>query len=291
MASLSDTLLEVAPKLHQDINSLQRNQLEVNAGRLLLNAMLLFVFPFTFVALLANSIPRIYGNYKLRKLSARYVQANTAISPTVELEVLKGVKRTLPIVIYHCISGQISIWLISLFGTTDSIAQIGALGRLSMIFTVFSALFSTLIIPRFSRLMQDKNIVLKYFILAQISSFIIGTILFTSVWIFSSQILWLVGPKYLNLKYELLLVCGTNSISLIGNICSQLIVSRGWFMKPYYFIGINFLLTTVFIAFFKISSLSDVLYYGLTLTIILYIATLVFGLLEISKLSTEHNEQ
>lgn len=66
-ADLSDSLLEITPKLHQDITSLQKNQLTVGLGRLALTIMTIFVFPFTFAILLAAGIPRIYGNQKLKK--------------------------------------------------------------------------------------------------------------------------------------------------------------------------------------------------------------------------------
>ncbi|RZK45267.1 MAG: polysaccharide biosynthesis protein [Hymenobacter sp.] len=283
-ASLSDTLLEVAPKLHQDINPLQRNQLEVNAGRLLLNAMLLFVFPFTFVALLANSIPRIYGNYKLRKLSARYVHTDTVISTAVEREVLKGVKRTLPVVIYHCVSGQISIWLISLFGTTNSIAQIGALGRLTMAFTLFSSIFSTLAVPRFSRMHNNKTSLLKGFISIQIIALIIGCVISIIVWLFSDKILLILGKKYSNLNYELVLVSIISCVGLLEGLCSQLVLSRGWFFNPYALIIVNFASTIVFILFSPAFSIANILYYNMFTGIIFYLLGLVLGLVKINQI-------
>lgn len=44
-ANLSDALLEILPKLHQDIKPLQQNQLIVNFMRLALSAAILFFFP------------------------------------------------------------------------------------------------------------------------------------------------------------------------------------------------------------------------------------------------------
>jgi hypothetical protein len=133
-ATLSDSLLEIAPKLHQDIKPLQRNQLEVSLGRLLLTGAMIFVFPFTFIALIANGLPRLYGNYKLKELANKFIIKSEQIDINVQKSIYKGVKRSLPIAVYHCISGQLSIWLISFFGDTTSISQMGALGRLSLIF-------------------------------------------------------------------------------------------------------------------------------------------------------------
>lgn len=282
-ASLSDTLLEIAPKLHQDINPLQKNQIEVSVGRLIISALFIFVFPFTFVALIASGIPRIYGNYKLRKIAAEFVDDNKYLDPLVEKEIMKGVKRTLPIVIYHCVSGQISIWLISLFGTTAGIAQFGALGRLSMIFALFSTLFSTLVVPRFARMKNVRRILLKPFLLIQISTIISSLAIIFSIWLLSDQMLWILGSKYKNLKSELLLMSITGCIGFMTGISSQLTISRGWFMKPYYLIGINFVSSIVFITRFHNASLTNVLCFNIVISALAYLLNLVFGFLQINK--------
>ena len=283
-ASLSDSLLEIPSKLHQDIRPLQTNQVEVNFGRLILNAATLVVFPFTFVSLIANGIPRIYGNYKLRRMSANFTNINSEPDVLIERQVLKGVKATLPIVVYHCISGQISIWLISLFGTSIGIAQLGALGRLSIIFAFFSTIFSTIVIPRFSRLSSIKSNLLKQFLLAQVITAIISLIILTAIWVFASQILSILGNEYMNLRSELLLIGIAGGISLGGGVCSQLCLSRGWFFNPYILIAINFLSTIVFLFLIDSSSLISILRFNIFISITTYFLSLTFGLIKIFKI-------
>ena len=71
LAALSDSLLEIAPKLHQDIKPLQRNSAEVSLIRLALSGLLVFFAPFTFAALLANGLrrrePKRPPNRRLRR--------------------------------------------------------------------------------------------------------------------------------------------------------------------------------------------------------------------------------
>jgi O-antigen/teichoic acid export membrane protein len=282
-AALSDSILEVVPRLHQDIKPLQRNQIEVGVGRLLLTGSFLFAFPYTFVALLANGIPRIYGNYKLKGLSIRFAAEHKIPDPEVRKAVVRGVKRTLPIVMYHCISGQISIWLISFFGTTTSISQIGALGRLSMAFSLFTVLFSTLVVPRFSRMAASKAGLLRHFLLAQASALLISFILMIGIWLFSNQILWLLGKNYQGLNHELLLVGTFNCLGLVGGICSQLMLSRGWFLKPYFVIGLNFISTIISIAFFNISSLVGILNFNIAVSTIAYFIEFTYGIISINR--------
>jgi hypothetical protein len=173
-ATLSDSLLEIIPRLYQEIKPLQKNEAEVSLSRLIISSLFLFIFPYTFIALIANGIPRIYGNYKLRKISARFVNSKGETDDIVQKAIVRSVKQALPIAVYYCLSGQISIWLISFLGTTSSISQIGALGRLAVVFNLFSSLFTTLVVPRFSRMATARNILLKPFLLIQVSTILIG---------------------------------------------------------------------------------------------------------------------
>ncbi|WP_026463754.1 lipopolysaccharide biosynthesis protein [Adhaeribacter aquaticus] len=282
-AALSDSFLEMAPKLHQDIRPLQKNGVEVSLGRLALSALFLFIFPFTFLALIANSLPRIYGNYKLGKISARFASKEEKPDPVVEQQVIRAVKRTMPVIIYHCISGQIAIWLISFLGTTNSISELGALGRLSMVFNLFAILFSTIVVPRFSRMNGSKKALLRPYLFVQISTLLISGVIIFFIWLLSKQILWVFGDKYSGLSYELLLTGIAGCIGLMSGVCSQMVVSRGWFMNTYILIAIYFSSTVISLAFFNISSLIGVLYYNIVITLITYLLVFFYGLISINK--------
>ena len=167
--ALSTSILEMAPKLHQDILPLQKNQIGLNIGRLVLVSLTLFLFPFAFIAISAASLPQIWANLRLRKISAAVADKNQEADPIVRTEIMKIVRRTMPGAVYFCFSSQITTWLISIFGTTDNLAQVGALGRLAVILNVFTAMFSTLVIPRFARLVNDRKLLIYRFLQIQFS--------------------------------------------------------------------------------------------------------------------------
>jgi O-antigen/teichoic acid export membrane protein len=288
LAALSDSLLEIAPKLHQDIKPLQRNSAEVSLIRLALSGLLVFLAPFTFAALLANGLPRIYGNYKLRKVGERFAEGDQTPDPAIQEAIIKGVKRTLPIVIYSCLSGQLTIWLISFFGKTDGISQIGALSKIGALFNLVSVLLSTLVVPRFSRMGAYKQGLMKSFLLIQAATLALSLFLVFSIWLFSNQILWVLGTNYEHLNYQLLLVAISNSIGLMVGVCSQLVLSRGWFLNPYILVVINFTSTVLSLTFFKMTSLIAILYFDITVLIIAYLLAFVFGLISIRKLPSIH---
>ena len=198
-AQLSNILLQIAPKLKQDIVPLQKNLVLVNLGRLVLLALSLFIFPIAIIAIFSATIPQVLGNLHLKKITKNYADWKQKPSEELRGRMAGTVRRMLPDAIYYSISGQITIWILSIFGSTTSIAEIGALGRIAMILNLVSVIFSMLITPRFARLVDSKNIILKRFIQAQIIVVIIFCFFITVVHFFPHQILWFLGAKYANL--------------------------------------------------------------------------------------------
>jgi len=66
------------------------------------------------------------------------------------------VRKQAPHSIYYCLQGQITVWLISIFGNADSVADVGALSRLAVVFSVLGALSSEIVFPAFARI-QDAR--------------------------------------------------------------------------------------------------------------------------------------
>lgn len=283
-AALSDSLLEIFPKLHQDILPLQKNQIMVGFGRLILTGLTIFIFPWTFVAILAGGIPRIYGNIKLRKIAENFVDNNQTTDPVIEKEILSVVKRVLPGAIYYCLSGQITVWLISIFGNATTVAQVGALGRVSVLLGLFATLFSTLLVPRFARQKNEYKVLLNQFILNVLILLIICLFLVLGVSFFSSQFLWILGNNYRGLDAALVLNVIGSCLGLITGLLFSLSSSRGWLINPYIYILTNLLCIIIGIFTFDISSLIGVLRFNIFISVVQAVIYAFYTLLKIYKL-------
>lgn len=285
-AALSDSLLEIFPKLHQDILPLQKNQVSVGIWRLILTGLTIFIFPFSFIAILAGGIPRIYGNIKLRKIAENFADKNQTSDPIVEKEIISIVKKILPGAIYYCLSGQITIWLISIAGNTTSVAQIGALGRVSVLIGIFATVFSTLLVPRFARQNNEYKVLLNQFILNLLLVLFTCIILILIVWCLSAQFLWILGANYKGLDFELVLNVIASCIGLITGLLFSLSSSRGWLMNPYLYIVSNLLFIVSGILLFDISSLIGILRFNIFISVIQAIVYAFYTLFKINKLRT-----
>jgi O-antigen/teichoic acid export membrane protein len=262
-AALSDSLLEITPKLHQDIASLQKNLLIVGLGRLVLTVLTIFIFPWTFIIILASGIPQIYGNLKLKKINSKFVDVHQKPDALVRKNILSVVYKLLPNIIFFAFSGQIVIWILSVFGNANELASIGALGRFSILIGLFTSILSTLFIPLFSRLADEKAIIIKAFVGFQILLFLFSIFVILFVFLFPTQMLWILGSSYSDLSSELFLIILANCIGLIASMTGNLMGSRGHFLNPILVIAMN--LCTVTAAFFiwDLSTLQGILYYSI----------------------------
>jgi len=258
-SALSDSLLETIPKLHQDIKPLQANQAKVGLFRLFLSSASVFIFPFTFIALLANGIPRIIGNFRLRKMALRFADTSQPVDPVYQTEILKMVKRRLPGAIYYCLSGQITVWLISILGTTRAIAQVGALSRLGMVLSVFTVLFATLVVPRFARAESNRKLLISSSIKIMIVLIGICMVIMGIVYLFPEQLLWILGKQYADLSDALMLSILGSCIVLVMGCVFSLSTSRGWVINPAVSIPVNLLTIVTGILLMDVSSLHGVL--------------------------------
>jgi O-antigen/teichoic acid export membrane protein len=268
LTGLSGTLLEVVFKLRQNIVPLQKIQVMNNLGRLVLIASLLIIFPWTFVALLAAGIPQIWANRRLRDSSTAHANWKQAPDPAVRKEILFIVKRVFPGAVYYCLSGQITIWLISVFGTNASIAQMGALGRLAMALSLFSVLFSTLVSPRFARLPAHKDILLKRFLHIMAGLMVLALLITGLTWLFPSEMLWILGKNYAGLQTELLLYVADSCLGIIWGSAYILGTTRGWNIHPAFSISVSICAIACGVMLINVSTVRGVLFLNLFVSII-----------------------
>jgi O-antigen/teichoic acid export membrane protein len=267
LAFLTDSIFEIVPRLKGDIVPLQKNQIQVAVIRFVTIVVSLLFMPFTAIALLANGIPRIYGNFKLKKIVYKDVNKNEHLNEEIKKSIFSFVKKMAPGAIYLCLWGQITPWLISFFGNTRSIAEVGALGRLNMSLGLVTSVFAMVIIPKFAITQNTKRVLLKrvgaiFFMLFLLTVFIIATTYF-----FPGPFLFLLGHKFSHLHIELVYSFLGACIMLMSTVSFSLYSSKGWLMNPWFSISINITFIIIGAMLFNFSSLQGVLLFNVFLSI------------------------
>ena len=280
---LNSGILEISPKLRQDIIQLQKIKVISNLGRLAILGITIFTYPFAVTALLAASLPQVWANYRTKKISSNYADLKQNIDVEVQKNILKMVWRLLPEAIYYCLSGQIAIWLISVFGSTDSVAQVGALSRLSIILGFFSIIFANVVAPRFARLPNKRRILLARYLQIQAGLVILCLAIIGFVWLFSSEILWVLGGYYIGLNKELVLMTVSSCLNLLYGAAFLLGTYRSWVINPVIFISISITTTIAAVLFMDTSSLQNIIILNIIVTSIEISMLMTFNISKMLK--------
>jgi O-antigen/teichoic acid export membrane protein len=169
----------------------------------------------------------------------------------------------MPSTIFYAFQGQISLLLITVFGRTTAVASVGALNRLQRFFILFGQMNPLLIEPYFARLPAAH---LKRNYLGVLTIF--GAICLAIVALahsFPELFLWVLGPKYSQLRFEVLLAIAISSISFLFDV---IVVMNNARRFVYWWNGIATIVLVLAVQIFFIwkidlSTVRDVLYMGM----------------------------
>lgn len=275
-AALSDSIYKTAPSLHQVIKPIQKNQVSVGVLRLLMTGITVFIFPFAYIAILASGIPRMYGNVELKKIGLEFIDYDQEPDPKIKKDILLVVKKILPESIYFILSSQITIWLISIFGNTTNVAQIGVLGRFAVVFTMLGYIINSLFTPRFARSEVKKKRLIHIFIQLQGILFSLSFITIAGFYIFDNQLLWILGDAYKGLKTELLLIAISGGIGFISSSTNILLASRSIIVPPAIYITIAIITQIITAIFLPLHQVSGVIQFSIFTVLVLYLVRIFY---------------
>jgi hypothetical protein len=213
-------------------------------------------------------VGQVWGAFRLKRLSDGLVDTEQPANAEVRREVLKITKRVLPSSIYICISSQLMIWLISILGTTTGLAEVGALGRLGQVFTVFSGTAAAAIVPRFARLQAERRVVVRRYlqVMALFAAISAGIVIFVAL--FPREVLWILGPKYTGLTYEVTLAAAASASYFMAMTALTLTNARGIAISPWCGIGLNLAAQLILLSVLNVHTVRGVLWFGILVPVV-----------------------
>lgn len=267
LTGLTETILSIGPKLHQDVTPMQGIQLGSSTLRFVFTGLSLLFLPLAPVALLFAGLPQILANRRLRKLVGTKADLDAPYDAQEASAILRSVKRILPGAIYFSFSGQISIWLLSLFGTTDSVAQIGGLSRLTMLVSSIGLVSGILLVPRFSRLPNESKTLRSFFLKFTFGEIGLVLLMLAGVFLMAPLLLQLLGKGYENLEFQLLLLFVGASFALLKGTWFSLFAGRGLILPAYVSVGVNLATQAIGFMVFDLSDLQSVIIFSIVMHI------------------------
>ncbi|MDT0688837.1 hypothetical protein RM549_03525 [Salegentibacter sp. F188] len=193
----------------------------------------------------------------------------TGISESVDVDkgyqkiLLKYIKINWHNSAFFAFKGQISIFLIGIFGTTSSLADIGALSRFALVFTIITALFGNIYSPAFGRC-QNLRKLNKMYVVTMVSTVLLCFLVLLVVFLIPEPFLWILGENYEHLEHELFLIFLSGSVGLLLSINYAINLSKGWIKyTPMLEIPTDIAGIVLGVLLFDVTTLTGVLYLGI----------------------------
>ena len=260
-------VLAVVPRLRSDVSRIQKIDVAGAIARLIVLIGCAFVFLNAGLAIFVGAAAFVLQYWLTRRYVAAVIDLHAPENEDDRRAMIGFIKNQAANAVFFCLQGQITIFLISFFGTrTSSVAEVGALGRLAMIFAIIGQLLTNIFVPAFARCQTARKMRLQYGAIvggvAGFSVLVLGAAAF-----FPDQFLFVLGKQYAHLHRELLLmVAGTVANVLVGTLW-LMNASRAWIAGSWLYIPTTIATQIALIPFTDFSTVTGILIFNLISTL------------------------
>lgn len=213
--------------MHQKLSEFYRPQVGLNAARLLTCSGLHAISALGAVAICwINALVAFGTGVLYRSASRPYAALPPHSDRDAELEMRKYLAPLVAGMVFYAFHGQVQVFLISIFGTSRSIAEVSALGRVGHLFVFLSSFITTMLVPFIARVPPDR-IALRY---TQTIGVIVVIAIGMSALAFAypGVLLVLLGPKYAGLQAEVALSVTASALGMVTVALYSFNNARKW---------------------------------------------------------------
>ena len=129
--------------------------------------------------------------------------------------------------LFFCVQGQIATWIVSCTSGVTEIADIGALSRLTIFFSIFGAMFHYMALPNVASTHCPRLVWTKFIV--SISGTLSAVLLvIAAALLFPRPFLWILGGSYSHLSLELPLAFAAQGLGVMNSVIWTFMQVRGW---------------------------------------------------------------
>jgi len=249
--------------IHRRLGSYYRIQIAGAGFRLITTAALFLGRVLTaWTTSWANALGYLIIGGLNRHASKAFIALPERPDPAITKQMIHYILPNLPSLIFFAMQGQISIYLISIFGQTRNIAEVGALGRLAQIFLLLSS-FNTAVIEPFMARIPQHRVMRSYLTILSIAVGICAVIC-TIGFLYPGVLLILLGPRYASLRRETGWVVVASCMSYLVGVTWYMAAARRWIYWTTTWATIGTIIVTqlVFLSLVKVDSTMHAIWFG-----------------------------
>ncbi len=223
-----------------------------------------------------------------RKQAAPFLEEPKNPDPEKNQEALKLIRPMIPATLFFAFQGQISIYLISFFGRQESIAEVGALGRISQIFVMLGAFNGVFIAPQIAktaRALLARKYLLIFFAASALC--VLGTL---GAFVAPQYLVWLLGEKYLDLSPLMGWLILSSSLAYLTNVLFSMHSARKWIFSWGVWAYILSVLVSqcIMLCFMNLSTTYSVVLFGIYSNAASFIVQVVWGFYAFAREPSTH---
>jgi O-antigen/teichoic acid export membrane protein len=149
---------------------------------------------------------------------------------------MKVVRELFPLCLFQAVQGHLTTWVLGIFAVTSDVADVGALSRFGIVFSLLGLPFVQLLCPVIART-SDPVRLKKLCWLAVGGYALVASLLALCGVLFADFVLWVLGGEYRHLKTELAWYLGAQTLGSVatatwGVAFTRSWVRRGWLVAP-----------------------------------------------------------
>ena len=257
------SVFDIVPRLHSQVGRIQKLDLVFSISKLFFLGIAYLTFLNSTMFILAGTIALGVKRLLIGNMVIDNIDRKAHLNKDDKAEIIKIIKQSAPNTVFFCFESQITVWLMSIFGKVQNVAELGALGRLAIIFTIIGSVMTGIIIPSFARCQSPELLLRRYLQ-------ILGTAIVFAVFLvilsitMPDQILWIIGSKYRHLKPELCLVMISSGLSFIVNTMWGMNASKAWIANMWLYIPATILMQIIGVIFLDIYTVNGAILFGMS---------------------------
>ncbi len=248
-------------RLHGKYLAVQKLELVAALIRLTLLCGLALIFINALAAVLVATIGATLQAVLVRRRAAEILDFDAPRDAGQGKELMVFIRKQFLTVFFFAFQGQITIWLISIFGNVEKVAELGALGRLSVLFAVIASVLNGVVVPTYARCETLARLVRLFLVSLAAYTVFAGSLFACSV-LFPREILWVLGAKYAGLTRELPWMVAGSILGGFTGIVWSLATARGWIWHAWMAPILTIALQIILLNYLNLGEVKGVLIFG-----------------------------
>ena len=255
---LQSAFYAIVLQLNQAIRQLQQNELIFSLIKF--SGVLLFLFLRCSVVVIVGWIAVCtFLNFLMNKqLAGQYTERHAEIGEQYQKEINDIIRSNFARTVYWSLEGQISILLCTVFASTDNIAEIGALGRLSVYFAIFQSFILNYGLPKLAKSHDRTAIQAQTRRILSAAILLILPILLWSV-LHPQSLIWILGPNYESLRHSLFAFLLASSIGQLATVVYQVCAAKAWIQMNRFYVPLALPLQAGLIYLLDLSKIDNII--------------------------------